>query len=446
LQNAVTAPNEEPLPHVPVILLCAEDDDLELISFVHEARQHGLEPEVVPGVESGDRPLLEAMAANEAALFVVLRSDNLTGERTLALKRAFGGAQKKGQHLLALRLDPERAATAARTIGRRLRQLMAPKGPGVSAAKAPPPPKAAPEVDEWAGTLIHEKALEPPVTARASKAAPKGARPQPAKKPAPAPSKKAGPASEPETTPGHTWSGTLIADEASAPFLNDEERTPVPADGMPTAPSTAPRNEQQSEAQWGGTLIADPSTDYEITMPAEVESDLQPGTRAVAAATRSRRMPMLLLGVVLLGGAATAFALNTSSEPESPAVRPTGEVRETPPATDPPVAASEATTPPVSRRRESKPESKDEPVEPRSRTRPRSTDRDAKALPTVDDLEHPIVPAEPVPLDNDVPPTEAAPVDAPPPTDPLPSVADEDTRPSTEKPKSADVPAGTEGP
>jgi hypothetical protein len=115
---------DEPLPRVPVVLLCAEEDDLELVSFVHLARQRGLEPEVVTGIDSDDRPLLEALSQNEAALFVALRSENLDQPRTLALKRLFARHAKQKQKLLALKLEPTRSQHAVRLVTRRLRAVL----------------------------------------------------------------------------------------------------------------------------------------------------------------------------------------------------------------------------------------------------------------------------------------------------------------------------------
>jgi hypothetical protein len=157
---------EAPLPRVPVVLLCAEDDDLDLVSFVHTARQRGLEPEVVTGVDDHDRPLLEALAQNGAALFVALRSENLDQSRTLELKRLFARHAKNQQKLLALRLEPERAKHLVRTIARRLRSmaLAPPPGPTRSKSAAPRMKADAEAVDaRWDDkTVIAEHFPRPP--------------------------------------------------------------------------------------------------------------------------------------------------------------------------------------------------------------------------------------------------------------------------------------------
>ncbi len=88
-----------------VVLLCAEDDDLELVRWVHAARMQGLAPEVVAGIERDDAPLLTALEQTEDALFVVLRSDNLGPERMREIKGNFARHRRVGQRLVALRLD-----------------------------------------------------------------------------------------------------------------------------------------------------------------------------------------------------------------------------------------------------------------------------------------------------------------------------------------------------
>lgn len=113
-----------------VVLLCAEDDDLELVSWVHNARKHGITPEVVIGVERDDEPLIEALANAGPTLFVVLRSDNLDLRRMTELKSVFARHRKPGQELLALRLQPEEAEDAivkiAAKIGRDVRPRTGP--------------------------------------------------------------------------------------------------------------------------------------------------------------------------------------------------------------------------------------------------------------------------------------------------------------------------------
>jgi hypothetical protein len=102
-----------------VVLLCAEEDDLELVRWVHAARGQGLAPEVVTGIERDDGPMLEAIAQTGEALFVVLRSDNLSAERMREIKTAFARHHRGAQRLVALRLD----ATAEAAVERIAKQI-----------------------------------------------------------------------------------------------------------------------------------------------------------------------------------------------------------------------------------------------------------------------------------------------------------------------------------
>jgi hypothetical protein len=105
------------------VLLCAEDDDLELIQVVHRGRQRGVELEVVPGVDLDDAPLREVLRSAQRVLFVVVRSNNLSLDRVKELKTVFASAKTAEHHLLALRLDPGRADASVDAIVRRLQQL-----------------------------------------------------------------------------------------------------------------------------------------------------------------------------------------------------------------------------------------------------------------------------------------------------------------------------------
>src|SRR6187455_2703601 len=103
-----------------VVLLCAEEDDLELVRWVHAARAQGLSPEVVTGIEHDDAPLLESMRLTTEALFVVLRSDNLGADRMREIKSCFATHRLPAQKLVALRLD----GTAEAAIERIAKQIV----------------------------------------------------------------------------------------------------------------------------------------------------------------------------------------------------------------------------------------------------------------------------------------------------------------------------------
>lgn len=87
------------------VLLCAEDDDLALVRWVHNARQRGLAPEVVSGVEHSDAPLFEALSDGGCLLFVLLRSEHMSAERMRQLKTGFAAHRRPEQRLVALRIE-----------------------------------------------------------------------------------------------------------------------------------------------------------------------------------------------------------------------------------------------------------------------------------------------------------------------------------------------------
>lgn len=96
------------------VLLCAEDDDLGLVRWVHDARQRGLQPEVVSGVELDDAPMLDALADRGCSLFVLLRSEHMGADRMRHLKTAFAAHRHPTQRLVALRLELAAAAALDR--------------------------------------------------------------------------------------------------------------------------------------------------------------------------------------------------------------------------------------------------------------------------------------------------------------------------------------------
>lgn len=108
-----------------VVLLCAEDDDLELVRLVHLARQRGIELQVIPGVESRNEPFYQAFQKVKHGLFVVLRSDNLDHERALHIDFVFERMRLPTQVLMTQRLssDPDGAAVLLGAIDCRFMQL-----------------------------------------------------------------------------------------------------------------------------------------------------------------------------------------------------------------------------------------------------------------------------------------------------------------------------------
>lgn len=105
------------------VILCAEEDDLDLVELVHLGYQRGISFEVVPGVESSDAPLLETLDRVHRGLFILLRSENLDAERVLQVKARFEEHRGYNQHLLALRFDQSRAKEILAVVERRIEQI-----------------------------------------------------------------------------------------------------------------------------------------------------------------------------------------------------------------------------------------------------------------------------------------------------------------------------------
>ena len=109
--------------HRQAVLLCAEDDDLDLVALVHLARLRGLDFEVRPGVEVDDAPLLGALDETPHALLVLVRSEHLTADRARQLENTFALARTDEQDLLAIRFERRRVGECLEEIAKRLEQL-----------------------------------------------------------------------------------------------------------------------------------------------------------------------------------------------------------------------------------------------------------------------------------------------------------------------------------
>lgn len=104
----------------PLVFLCAEDDDLELVALVHCARAHGLESEVVPGVERCDDPLVQAFRMFKQSLFVVIESPHLGPARVEEARALFERGRTPTQHLMSTPLDLTAPEKVLERIRRRL--------------------------------------------------------------------------------------------------------------------------------------------------------------------------------------------------------------------------------------------------------------------------------------------------------------------------------------
>ncbi len=105
------------------MLLCAEDDDLDLVALVHLARLRGLDMEVRPGVESDDSALLGALDETPRALLVIVQSEHLGPERAREIESTFALARTDDQDLIAIRFERRHVGECLESIAKRLEEL-----------------------------------------------------------------------------------------------------------------------------------------------------------------------------------------------------------------------------------------------------------------------------------------------------------------------------------
>lgn len=109
-----------------LVLLCAEDDDLDLVTLVHAARGRGIEPEVVPGIEGCDDPLVQAIRQFKPALFVVFESPHLEQARALEALALFERGRSADQQMILTRLEPHAPEPVLEEICLQLERLTSP--------------------------------------------------------------------------------------------------------------------------------------------------------------------------------------------------------------------------------------------------------------------------------------------------------------------------------
>lgn len=105
--------------------MCTEEDDLDLVDLVHQARGRGLAIEIVTGIEDDDQAMLDVLDRTGARLFVLMHSDNLAAARALELEDAFEQIHRPGQKLVCLPLDPTRHGAAIDTMLHQINQIAA---------------------------------------------------------------------------------------------------------------------------------------------------------------------------------------------------------------------------------------------------------------------------------------------------------------------------------
>jgi len=110
-------------PKFQLVLLCADEDDLELVSLVHHARERGIELQVVPGVESYDDAMVQAFRRFKHALFILLASPHLPQSRTFEGMQMFELGRQPGQHIAVCQLRPDEPEVMLAAIEQQFRAI-----------------------------------------------------------------------------------------------------------------------------------------------------------------------------------------------------------------------------------------------------------------------------------------------------------------------------------
>lgn len=90
-----------------MVVLCAEDDDLELVALAHGARQRGIEVEVHAGLDCEPERVIATAKRARASLLVVFHSEHVCLQRALEAKNKLQ-TQSGGVRVVVFELDPSR--------------------------------------------------------------------------------------------------------------------------------------------------------------------------------------------------------------------------------------------------------------------------------------------------------------------------------------------------
>lgn len=95
--------------HLPLVLCCAEENEVALVRAVDELHQEGWSPEVVSGVEVDAGVLSGVLDRTKGlALFVLCQSDELDANATRKLSGLFSARRGPDHRLLVVTLNPSR--------------------------------------------------------------------------------------------------------------------------------------------------------------------------------------------------------------------------------------------------------------------------------------------------------------------------------------------------
>lgn len=110
--------------HIPLLLCCAEDNEVGLVKVVDALHREGMAPEVVPGVELDPAVLGEAVDRTDGpALFVLCQTDELEKAAIRRLTGLFSARRGPGQQLVTVSLNAAHPLAVLPTIRKAMKEV-----------------------------------------------------------------------------------------------------------------------------------------------------------------------------------------------------------------------------------------------------------------------------------------------------------------------------------
>lgn len=119
-----------------MVFLCAEDDDLELVSVVHRAREERIAVEVLPGVDRDAEGILDSLDGLERDACVLFCSKGYAPSDALGFRQRFQ-SRYPNDELVVMELDKTRVDALVELLVRRIVLLRSSEPSGVQALRLP---------------------------------------------------------------------------------------------------------------------------------------------------------------------------------------------------------------------------------------------------------------------------------------------------------------------
>ncbi|MGH1343088.1 MAG: hypothetical protein ACRBN8_16130 [Nannocystales bacterium] len=133
-EDGTTSPDEWV---ADVVFLCAEDDDLELVSVVHRAREERIAVEVLPGVDRDAEGILDSLDGLERDACVLFCSKGYAPSDALGFRQRFQ-SRYPNDELVVMELDKTRVDALVELLVRRIVLLRSSEPSGVQALPLSP--------------------------------------------------------------------------------------------------------------------------------------------------------------------------------------------------------------------------------------------------------------------------------------------------------------------